>query len=95
MLSEACLRLPAAGRVRRRSISVGILRFAQNDRLLLDAILARSEGMTSPKHILIAGGGPAGALCGERLARAGFRVTLFEERRGWEKPCGGGVTWKT
>ncbi|MEE8200112.1 MAG: NAD(P)/FAD-dependent oxidoreductase [Candidatus Acidoferrales bacterium] len=47
------------------------------------------------KHILIAGGGPAGALCGERLARAGFRVTLLEERRGWEKPCGGGVTWKT
>jgi len=47
------------------------------------------------KTILIAGGGPAGALCGERLARAGFAVTLFEERRGWEKPCGGGVTWKT
>ena len=45
--------------------------------------------------ILIAGGGPAGALAGERLARAGFAVTLFEERRGWEKPCGGGVTWKT
>src|SRR3989338_1744928 len=42
-----------------------------------------------------AGGGPAGALAGERLARAGFSVTLFEERRGWEKPCGGGVTWKT
>ncbi|MFQ5778055.1 MAG: FAD-dependent oxidoreductase [Terriglobia bacterium] len=47
------------------------------------------------KKILIVGGGPAGALCGERLARAGFAVTLFEERRGWEKPCGGGVTWKT
>lgn len=45
--------------------------------------------------VLIAGGGPAGALCGERLARAGFAVTLFEERPGWEKPCGGGVTWKT
>jgi len=51
--------------------------------------------MASPKTILIAGGGPAGALAGERLARAGFAVTLFEERRGWEKPCGGGVTWKT
>ena len=51
--------------------------------------------MSAPKKILIAGGGPAGALCGERLARAGFAVTIFEERRGWEKPCGGGVTWKT
>lgn len=50
--------------------------------------------MSAPKKILIAGGGPAGALCGERLARAGFAVTIFEERRGWEKPCGGGVTWK-
>jgi len=48
----------------------------------------------SPRAILIVGGGPAGALCGERLARAGFDVTLFESRRGWEKPCGGGVTWK-
>jgi len=51
--------------------------------------------MASLNSILIAGGGPAGALAGERLARAGFAVTLFEERRGWEKPCGGGVTWKT
>lgn len=51
--------------------------------------------MSAPKKILIAGGGPAGALCGERLAHAGFAVTIFEERRGWEKPCGGGVTWKT
>jgi len=51
--------------------------------------------MAALKHILIAGGGPAGALAGERLARAGFAVTIFEERRGWEKPCGGGVTWKT
>ncbi len=46
-------------------------------------------------RVLIAGGGPAGALCAERLARAGFSVTVFEERPGWEKPCGGGVTWKT
>lgn len=51
--------------------------------------------MPTPERILIAGGGPAGALCGERLARAGCAVTIFEARRGWEKPCGGGVTWKT
>jgi len=42
------------------------------------------------KEIAIVGGGPAGSLCGERLASAGFRVTLFEEHPAWEKPCGGG-----
>jgi flavin-dependent dehydrogenase len=46
------------------------------------------------KEISIVGGGPAGAMCGERLARAGFDVTIFEERPGWEKPCGGGLTRK-
>jgi flavin-dependent dehydrogenase len=46
------------------------------------------------KEISIVGGGPAGALCGERLAHAGFRVTIFDERLAWEKPCGGGLTHK-
>jgi geranylgeranyl reductase family protein len=46
------------------------------------------------KEISIVGGGPAGALCGERLARAGFQVTIFDERLAWEKPCGGGLTHK-
>src|SRR6202790_5830137 len=46
------------------------------------------------KDISIVGGGPAGALCGERLATAGFRVTIFDERLAWEKPCGGGLTHK-
>lgn len=46
------------------------------------------------KEIAIVGGGPAGALCGERLATAGFRVTIFDERMAWEKPCGGGLTHK-
>jgi len=46
------------------------------------------------KEISIVGGGPAGALCGERLANAGFRVTIFDERLAWEKPCGGGLTHK-
>src|SRR5579864_3564347 len=46
------------------------------------------------KEIAIVGGGPAGALCGERLAAAGFRVTIFDERLAWEKPCGGGLTHK-
>ena len=44
--------------------------------------------------IAIVGGGPAGALCGERLASAGFDVTLFDEHLAWEKPCGGGLTHK-
>ena len=46
------------------------------------------------EQIAIVGGGPAGALCGERLAHAGFRVTIFDERLAWEKPCGGGLTHK-
>jgi flavin-dependent dehydrogenase len=46
------------------------------------------------KEIAIVGGGPAGALCGERLAAAGFQVTIFDERLAWEKPCGGGLTHK-
>lgn len=46
------------------------------------------------REICIVGGGPAGALCGERLAAAGFEVTIFDERLAWEKPCGGGLTHK-
>ena len=45
-------------------------------------------------NIAIVGGGPAGALCGERLAAAGFRVSIFDEHLAWEKPCGGGLTQK-
>jgi flavin-dependent dehydrogenase len=33
-------------------------------------------------------------MAAERLARAGARVTLFEENEAWEKPCGGGVPYK-
>jgi flavin-dependent dehydrogenase len=47
-----------------------------------------------PRHTAIIGGGPAGAMSAEMLARGGSRVTLFEEKLGWEKPCGGGVTHK-
>jgi len=46
------------------------------------------------QNIAIVGGGPAGALCGERLASQGFQVTIFDERLAWEKPCGGGLTHK-
>jgi len=46
------------------------------------------------REIAIVGGGPSGSICGEGLARAGFAVTLFDERLAWEKPCGGGLTQK-
>jgi len=46
------------------------------------------------RDIAIVGGGPAGALCGERLAASGFRVSIFDEHLAWEKPCGGGLTQK-
>ena len=68
----------------------------------IDAILS-SRARTTPfaysgddrmKQIAIVGGGPAGALCGEKLAVAGFDVTLFDEHLAWEKPCGGGLTHK-
>src|ERR1051325_5578967 len=46
------------------------------------------------RQIAIIGGGPSGAICGERLAREGFEVTIYDERLAWEKPCGGGLTHK-
>jgi len=44
--------------------------------------------------VAILGGGPSGALAAERLASAGVRAVLFDEKLAWEKPCGGGLTWK-
>src|ERR1700719_1669349 len=46
------------------------------------------------RDIAIVGGGPAGAMCGERLARAGYAVTIYDEHLAWEKTCGGGLTHK-
>jgi flavin-dependent dehydrogenase len=48
------------------------------------------------REVIIVGGGPAGAVCGERLARggAGVAVTIVDDHLAWEKPCGGGVTQK-
>jgi len=45
-------------------------------------------------RVAVLGGGPAGAFTAERLARAGMRVTLIDEKLAWEKPCGGGLTYK-
>jgi len=46
------------------------------------------------KRVAILGGGPAGAFAAERLAAAGLEVRLFDEKLAWEKPCGGGLTYK-
>ena len=46
------------------------------------------------KRIAVLGGGPAGAFAAERLAQAGFETRLFDEKLAWEKPCGGGLTYK-
>lgn len=46
------------------------------------------------KTVAVLGGGPAGAFAAERLARAGLRTLLFDEKLAWEKPCGGGLTHK-
>jgi geranylgeranyl diphosphate/geranylgeranyl-bacteriochlorophyllide a reductase len=45
-------------------------------------------------EIAIVGGGPSGAMCGEQLAHAGHKVSIFDEHLAWEKPCGGGLTHK-
>jgi flavin-dependent dehydrogenase len=47
-----------------------------------------------PTHTVIIGGGPAGAIGAASIACGGGRVTVFEEKVGWEKPCGGGLTHK-
>jgi geranylgeranyl reductase family protein len=46
------------------------------------------------KCVAILGGGPAGAFAAAQLASAGLSVQLFDEKLAWEKPCGGGLTYK-
>lgn len=43
---------------------------------------------------VIVGGGPSGAMCGQQLALAGNSVHIYDEHLAWEKPCGGGLTYK-
>ncbi|HZL56435.1 MAG TPA: NAD(P)/FAD-dependent oxidoreductase [Bryobacteraceae bacterium] len=45
-------------------------------------------------RVAILGGGPSGAIAAERLASAGVKAVVFDEKLAWEKPCGGGLTWK-
>ncbi len=46
------------------------------------------------KRVAILGGGPAGAFAAEQLARAGLETVVIDEKLAWEKPCGGGLTYK-
>ena len=46
------------------------------------------------KTVAVLGGGPAGASAAERLASAGLRTIVIDEKLAWEKPCGGGITYK-
>src|SRR3984957_15152758 len=46
------------------------------------------------KRVAVLGGGPAGAFAAERLAKAGLETLVFDEKLAWEKPCGGGLTYK-
>jgi len=46
------------------------------------------------KTVAVLGGGPAGSFAAERLASAGLKVIVFDEKLAWEKPCGGGLTYK-
>ncbi|MBK5294071.1 MAG: NAD(P)/FAD-dependent oxidoreductase [Acidobacteriia bacterium] len=46
------------------------------------------------KKVAILGGGPAGAIAAERLAQSGLHTVLIDEKLAWEKPCGGGITYK-
>lgn len=46
------------------------------------------------KRVAVLGGGPAGAFAAERLASAGLETVVLDEKLAWEKPCGGGLTYK-
>jgi flavin-dependent dehydrogenase len=52
------------------------------------------EEMKEHRTVAIVGGGPAGAHAAELLSAGGFPVRLYDEKIAWEKPCGGGLTFK-
>lgn len=45
-------------------------------------------------RVAVLGGGPSGAFAAQKLAASGIDTVVFDEKLAWEKPCGGGLTWK-
>jgi geranylgeranyl reductase family protein len=46
------------------------------------------------KRVAVLGGGPAGAFAAAQLASSGLDTIVLDEKLAWEKPCGGGLTYK-
>jgi flavin-dependent dehydrogenase len=46
------------------------------------------------QRVAVLGGGPAGSMAAQRLAEAGVDTIVLDEKLAWEKPCGGGLTYK-
>ncbi len=46
------------------------------------------------KRVAVLGGGPAGSFAAGRLSAAGLTTVVIDEKLAWEKPCGGGLTYK-
>jgi geranylgeranyl reductase family protein len=46
------------------------------------------------KRVAVLGGGPAGAFTAAQLSAAGLSTVVLDEKLAWEKPCGGGLTYK-
>lgn len=46
------------------------------------------------RRVAVLGAGPAGSMAAARLSAAGLKTTLLDEKLAWEKPCGGGLTYK-
>lgn len=46
------------------------------------------------KRVAVLGGGPAGSMAAAGMAAAGLDTILLDEKLAWEKPCGGGITFK-
>lgn len=44
--------------------------------------------------VAVLGGGPSGAFAAAQLASAGVDTVVLDEKLAWEKPCGGGITYK-
>ena len=44
--------------------------------------------------VAVLGGGPSGSMAAAQLASSGVKTVLIDEKLAWEKPCGGGLTWK-